>query len=71
MDEYSKNAVKINVLHSANAKKEGSALRSQGYNTSLPFTVKISDILDIVNEINSDILPESVAEHYGNERHRP
>lgn len=59
----------FDVLYSANAKKiEGSALSSQGFNTSLPSTISISDLLDIVNEMYSDILPQSVADHYGNER---
>lgn len=59
----------FDVLYSANAKKiEGSALSSQGFNTSLPSTISISDLLDLVNEIYSDILPKGVAEHYKNER---
>ena len=59
----------LDKLYSANAKKiEGSALSSQGFNTSLPSKISIADLLDIVNERYSDILPQSVADHYGHER---
>lgn len=57
-------------LYSANAKKieaPNNSGRSFQAPTSIS-TISISDLLDIVNEMYSDILPKSVAEHYGNEQ---
>ena len=71
MDEYSKNAVKINALCSANDKKEDdSAQGSPGVQSRTSSTISISDLLDIVNEVYTDVLPKSVAEHYGIEQCR-
>lgn len=63
----------LDKLYSANAKKIELAANAvgDGDNKSLlpsSSIISISELLDIVNEMYSDILPMSVAEHYGIER---
>lgn len=63
----------LDKLYSANAKKIELAANAVGDHDNkslLPSSsiISISDLLDIVNEMYSDILPQSVADHYGNER---
>lgn len=57
-------------LYSLRGKKieDDSAQGSPGVQSRTSSIISISDLLDIVNEMYSDILPKSVAEHYGNER---
>ena len=59
-------------LYSLKGKKieDDSAQGSPGVQSRTSSTISISDLLDIVNEIYSDILPKSVAEHYGIERRK-
>ena len=59
-------------LYSLKGKKieDDSAQGSPGVQSRTSSTISISDLLDIVNEIYSDILPKSVAEHYGIEQCR-
>lgn len=58
------------TLYSIRGKKieDDSAQGSPGVQSRTSSTISISDLLDIVNEMYSDILPKSVAEHYGNEQ---
>lgn len=61
----------MDVLYAINAKKELAAAQPPR-STAKPLsvtnsTISISDLLDIVNRVFSDILPESVLKHY----HRP
>ena len=41
---------------------------NQGVQSLTSTTISISDLLDVVNKTYSDILPKSVADHYGNTR---
>lgn len=58
------------TLYSIRGKKieDDSAQGSPGVQSRTSSIISISDMLDIVNEMYSDILPKSVAEHYGNEQ---
>lgn len=62
--------VEFGSLYSMRAKKivEDSAQGSRGVQSSTSTTISISDLLGVVNEMYSDILPKSVAGHYGHGR---
>lgn len=62
--------IEFESLYSFNGKKIVEAVGSanQGVQSLTPTTISIADLLDIVNETYSDILPKSVADHYRNER---
>jgi len=62
--------IEFGSLYSVRAKKivEDSAHGSPGVQSRTSTTISISKLLDIVNEEYSDILPKSVAEHYGNKK---
>ena len=62
--------VDFDSLYSFNGKKIVEAVGSanQGIHSLTSTTISISDLLDVVNERYSDILPKSVAEHYRNKR---
>ena len=64
--------VEFSSLYSIRAKKivEDSAQSSQAFQGPTSTKISISDLLDIVNETYSDILPKTVVEHYGNERRK-
>ena len=67
-----KELVEFGSLYSIKAKKiaEDSAQSSQAFQGPTSAKISISALLDIVNETYSDILPKTVAEHYGNERRK-
>ena len=58
--------VDFGSLYSVNGRKisEDSTLGRQGLQAPTSDTISISDLLDMVNEIYSDILPKSVAAYY-------
>ena len=62
--------VEFGSLYSIRAKKiaEDSTQGSPDFQVRTSATISISDLLDIVNEAYSDVLPKTVAEYYGNER---
>lgn len=62
--------IEFESLYSFNGKKIVEAVGSanQGVQSLTPTTISIADLLDIVNETYSDILPKSVADHYRNKR---
>lgn len=62
--------VEFGSLYSVRAKKivEDSAQSSPGVQSRTSTTISISDLLEGVNKMYSDILPKSVADHYRNER---
>lgn len=62
--------IEFDSLYSINGKKISEAIggANQGVQSLTSDTISISDLLDIVNNMYSDILPKSVANHYGNER---
>ena len=64
--------VEFGSLYSIKAKKiaEDSTQGSPGVQSRTSATISISELLDIVNESYSDILPQSVAEHYGIEKRK-
>lgn len=64
--------IEFDSLYSINGKKISEAIgrANQGVQSLTSDTISISELMDIVNEMHSDILPESVAEHYGNERRK-
>ena len=60
----------IETVYAINAKKESVAHYRQGYENKIPFaftdsSISIADLLDFVKNHFSDILPESVLQHYG------
>ena len=60
----------IETVYAINAKKESVAHYRQGYENKIPFaftdsTISIADLLDFVKNHFSDVLPESVLQHYG------
>ena len=62
----------IDVLYSANAKKESAALlpKLPDASATVPLTdstISISNLLDYVNQYFPDILPEDVLKHYGHD----
>lgn len=62
--------VEFGSLYSMRAKKISgdSTQGGSGFRSSTPDTISILKLLDIVNAEYSDILPKTVAEHYGNVR---
>ena len=62
--------IEFGSLYSINAKKiaEDSTQGSPGFQSRTSATISISELLDIVNNSYSDILPQSVADHYGVQR---
>ncbi len=62
--------IEFGSLYSINAKKiaEDSTQGSPGFQSRTSATISISELLDIVNNSYSDILPQSVADHYGIQR---
>ena len=64
--------IEFDSLYSINGKKISEAIgrANQGVQSLTSDTISISELMDIVNEMHSDILLESVAEHYGNERRK-
>ena len=54
------------VVHCSTVEAIGDA--NQDFKVLTSTKISISELLDIVNEVHSDILPKTVAEHYGNER---
>lgn len=68
VNRFSNEVAEIDVLYSANAKKEPAALLPKFTDNSATPTgsvISIVDLLDIVNELFPDILPEDVLKHYG------
>ena len=56
----------VDVLYSANAKKEPAVLNAPRVSTpAAGSNISISDLLDFVNEYFPDVLPEEVLKHYG------
>ena len=64
--------VEFGSLYSVRAKKiaEDSTNGSPDFQFRTSATISISDLLDIVNESYSDILPKTVADHYGKDRRK-
>lgn len=62
--------IEFDSLYSFNGKKIVEAIgdANQDFKVLTSTKISISELLDIVNEVHSDILPKTVAEHYGNER---
>ena len=62
--------VEFGSLYSINAKKiaEDSTQGGPGFQSRTSATISIAKLLDIVNSSYSDILPQSVSEHYGTQR---
>lgn len=62
--------LEFDSLYSFNGKKISEAVSGadQGVQSLTSDTISISDLLDLVNEMYSDILPKSVTEQYGIER---
>lgn len=69
VNSYTGEVDKIDVLYSANTKKESAALlptiTKQSFATPTDSTISIANLLDLVNEHFPDILPEDVLKHYG------
>lgn len=68
VNKYSNEVAEIDVLYSANAKKESAAfLPKITGNPATPTNsvISISQLLDFVNRYFPDILPESVLRHFG------
>lgn len=60
----------VDVLYSANAKKESAALLpkiTELTATPTDSAISISKLLDYVNQYFPDVLPESVLKHYGHD----
>ena len=64
--------IEFDSLYSFNGKKIVEAIggANQDFKILTSTKISISELLDIVNEVHSDILPKTVAEHYGNERRK-
>ena len=62
--------IDYDTLYSFNGKKIAGAVgtANRGFKAPTPAKISIAELLDIVNEPFSDILPKSVADHYGIER---
>ena len=70
VNKYSNEVTEIDVLYSANAKKESAALLPKITDRSATPTdsvISIAQLLDFVNKYFPDILPESVLRHYGHD----
>lgn len=68
VNQYSNEITSIDVLYAANAKKEPAALLPKFTEESATPTgsrISIAKLLDVVNELYPDILPEDVLKHYG------
>ena len=68
VNQHSNEITSIDVLYAANAKKEPAALLPKITEESVTPTgskISIAKLLDIVNELYPDILPEEVLKHYG------
>ena len=68
VNKFSNEVTEIDVLYSANAKKESAALLPKITDKSATPTdsvISIAQLLDFVNRDFPDILPESVLKHYG------
>lgn len=68
VNQHSNEITSIDVLYAANAKKEPAALLPKITEESATPTgskISIAKLLDIVNELYPDILPEDVLKHYG------
>lgn len=68
VNQHSNEITSIDVLYAANAKKEPAALLPKITEESATPTgskISIAKLLDIVNELYPDILPEEVLKHYG------
>lgn len=69
VNRYSNELSQIDILYSANTKKEAAALNApRVMNNSLAITastISIADLLQIVNSYFPDVLPESVLRHFG------
>ena len=73
VNRFSNEVAEIDVLYSANAKKESAALLpkiTEKSATPTDSTISIAELLDNVNKHFPDILPESVLRHY-NHSERP
>ena len=73
VNRFSNEVTEINVLYSANAKKESAAFLPKITDksaTPTDSTISIAELLDYVNKYFPDILPESVLRHY-NHSERP
>lgn len=71
VNQYSNEIISIDVLYAANAKKEPAALLPKFTEESATPTgsrISIAKLLDVVNELYPDILPEDVLKHYGHNR---
>lgn len=64
--------IEFDSLYSFNGKKIVEAIggANQDFKVLTSTKISISELLDIVNEVHSDILPKTVAEHYGNKRRK-
>lgn len=62
--------IEFGSLYSINAKKiaEDSTRGSPGFQSRTSATISIAKLLDLVNSSYSDILPQTVVEHYGIQR---
>lgn len=70
VNRHSNEVMDIDVLYAANAKKEPVALLPKiTENTATPTgsTVSIATLLEIVNDLYPDILPEDVLKHFGHD----
>lgn len=68
VNRHSNEITSIDVLYAANAKKEPAALLPKVTEESATPTgskISIAKLLDVVNELYPDILPEDVLKHYG------
>lgn len=68
VNQYSSEIISIDVLYAANAKKEPAALLPKFTEESATPTgsrISVAKLLDVVNELYPDILPEDVLKHYG------
>ncbi len=70
VNKYSNEVSEIDVLYSANAKKESAALLPKITDksaTPTDSTISIAQLLEFVNRFFPDILPEDVLRHFGHE----
>lgn len=70
VNSYSNEITEVDVLYSANAKKESAAFLPKFTNkvaTPTDSAISIADLLDYVNKYFPDILPEDVLKHYGHD----
>ena len=69
VNSYTGEVDKIDVLYSANTKKEPVAflptVTKKNFATPTDSTISIANLLDLVNEHFPDLLPEDVLRHYG------